>query len=334
MSDLPTHFELRKRLCDSLSKSLPGGCPAVLLGAPTSRNSGDVALALGELCALQAIGVGVTYISPVVRFDRNLIERNPDTIILLQGGGNLGTLWPENQSFRERVLAEFPDRKIVQLPQSVWFDDTDAIVSARNAFNGHPDFTVMLRDQASYDYMSSEFDCRVELVPDSAFGLPNSSPRPRGTGIRWLRREDHERRVLRKGPDDFNVPAFDWPDLDGKEERIRRFFLGLTGRLDGHGEIAALASPLLRKSYSAFAQRRVDRAYAEFDDVSVLITERLHGLILAFQAGVPVVALDNLSGKLGSFISTWLRNSPSVHLAHDGEEAISIAKELAVATDG
>jgi exopolysaccharide biosynthesis predicted pyruvyltransferase EpsI len=43
----------------------------------------------------------------------------PDDPILLHGGGNFGDVWPGFQRFREQVIRESPNRRIIQLPQTI-----------------------------------------------------------------------------------------------------------------------------------------------------------------------------------------------------------------------
>jgi pyruvyl transferase EpsO len=53
-------------------------------------------------------------------FDADAFRRDsPAGVVFLHGGGNLGDIWPHHQHFREAMLAEFRDRTIVQLPQSI-----------------------------------------------------------------------------------------------------------------------------------------------------------------------------------------------------------------------
>ena len=67
----------------------------VLLDFPSYANVGDSAIWLGTLKFLQSKNLRLSYVSDLETFDeqhlRSVLE--PDTTIILQGGGNLGDLW-------------------------------------------------------------------------------------------------------------------------------------------------------------------------------------------------------------------------------------------------
>lgn len=57
-------------------------------------------------------------------------ERLPQgTLILMQGGGNWGDLWPLHQQFRRRVIADHPGHDVIVMPQSVHYDDPSNMAS-------------------------------------------------------------------------------------------------------------------------------------------------------------------------------------------------------------
>jgi pyruvyl transferase EpsO len=60
----------------------------------------------------------------------------------------------------------------------------------------------------------------------------------------------------------------------------------------------------------------------------VVVTDRLHGHILALLLGIPHVVLDNSYGKLHHFIRTWTHASPLVRMAAAPDEATALAREL------
>ena len=49
----------------------------------------------------------------------------PTGPIFIHGGGNFGDLWAAHQEFRERVLERFPDRQIIQFPQSIHYNSQE-----------------------------------------------------------------------------------------------------------------------------------------------------------------------------------------------------------------
>ena len=66
----------------------------------------------------------------------------------------------------------------------------------------------------------------------------------------------------------------------------------------------------LRGEPHLLAAHRVGEAFASFGHSAAVVTDRLHGVILALLAGRPVAALDVRNRKVSRFVDTWLRDAP------------------------
>ena len=60
----------------------------------------------------------------------------------------------------------------------------------------------------------------------------------------------------------------------------------------------------------------------------MIVTDRLHGHILAILLDIPTVIIDNKIHKLYNFWQTWTRGMAKVRIAQDAEEASQLALEL------
>jgi pyruvyl transferase EpsO len=60
-----------------------------------------------------------------------------------------------------------------------------------------------------------------------------------------------------------------------------------------------------------------------------VITDRLHGHILAMLLGIPHVLLDDRHGKLSSFHERWTSDVDGIHFAASPDEALAAAGQLA-----
>ena len=67
----------------------------------------------------------------------------PDGVIALHGGGNIGGSWPNHQRLRRRVLGDFPDRRIVIMPQSIWVHGAEADETAAD-YGRHEQLTLLV----------------------------------------------------------------------------------------------------------------------------------------------------------------------------------------------
>src|SRR5690349_9799511 len=116
--------DLARAIDDRLGRLLAPGTPCALLDFPNHANVGDSAIWLGETARLRRHGVEIVYACDQETYaPERLAARLGDGVILLHGGGNLGDFWIEHQQFRERVIDEFRNNPIIQLPQTIYFMD-------------------------------------------------------------------------------------------------------------------------------------------------------------------------------------------------------------------
>ena len=259
------------------------GAPYALVDFPDHANVGDSAIWLGELAMLRRVtGCGPVYVSTWHDFDADAFRRAcPNGTLFLHGGGNLGDIWPHHQRFREHLLATVRDRPVVQLPQSIHFRDPARAGRFAALAAEHPDFTLYVRDARSHAFATARIACPVDLVPDSAIAL---GAQPRGAAevaLLMLLRSDDERRDHGGAP---AAPArvVDWLDDD-------------PGLPAGTGVAAREAQ----------AQARVARGLRLLAQGEVIVTDRLHGHILADLLGIPHVVLDNDYGKIAAYAAAW-----------------------------
>jgi exopolysaccharide biosynthesis predicted pyruvyltransferase EpsI len=99
----------------------------------------------------------------------------------------------------------------------------------------------------------------------------------------------------------------------------------LTGRVPG---LAGVADRRLQLLYERVATRRVRLGLAMIAPGRMLVTDRLHGHILACLLGRPNVVVDNSYGKVGAFVECWTKESPLVHRADGHAEALALALDL------
>jgi len=307
-----------------LQPLLPRGSRCALLDFPNYANVGDNAIWLGELAYLRRAGVEIVYRSDQVAYSREqLAARIGDGTILLSGGGNFGDLWPAHQWFREEVVSAFPDRKIVQLPQTIHFTERSSLERARAVFERHPNVTILVRDERSREV---ELGAAVVLCPDMAFALgPLERPLPADREILWLLRSDRESAIHS------DAEKMDWPDdevrggpkppLSMSAARWLQEALSpeVARRRAGYRPLAAV-NDWLARARLARGLRTVSRGH-------VVVTDRLHGHILSLLLGIPHVLLDSRHGKLRHFYETWTEGNELAHWADSTDEALDLARD-------
>ena len=321
------HLEqIQSETLSVLSKLLIPGQHVALLDFPNHENSGDSLIYLGQLEYLKRLGVHVDYVADHSRYNpehlRTLVPHGP---ILINGGGNFGDRWQAIQAGRERIISDFPDRDIIQMPSSIDFRDGELLERAQRVLNAHPSLTLLIRDHAGVKRTRELFpNANVIFCPDAAFGVgPIRADKSSTVDMVILRRADSEslcsERPFSAHPTTSRIDT-DW-GLRG-HRKAGRVLLQLPGALVKRVPQAGLvAYPLLRRCYDAQARLNVNQAVTILSRGMTVATDRLHATVLASLMGKPVIAMDNSNGKVSAICSDYLGRMPGVTFAPSVAEA-------------
>lgn len=266
----------------------PGG--VFLLLTPRHCNLGDHAIALAETRFLQEMGVEyyeITGKECLSLLNMDGISLLDGAVLLLNGGGNLGTLWPEWENAMRRIVQAAPHSEIFFLPNTVYYDPTPAgrqsLEESIRVYSAHPALHFCARERASYELMKPIYP-NVALLPDMALTLtlPHSTT-PRA-GCLLLLRNDREK--TRTPAQTAEVMA-----------QCHRLF----------GENITLSDMDAPVPVSP-AQREgaLREKWAQLEGAELVITDRLHGMIFAALTETPCIALDSKSPKLRGCYE-WMR---------------------------
>jgi exopolysaccharide biosynthesis predicted pyruvyltransferase EpsI len=331
---------LRLTLLDTLRPALGGTGPFVLIDYPDAANAGDHAIWIGEKIFLKTLGIEIAYQCSMETYDKAAMAKALGSgTILMHGGGNFGDTYIFHQ-FRHRVLADFPQNKIVIFPQTVMFFTDAGIRQSAELFAAHADVTVAVRDVLSFYILEKSFGPhqRIILAPDMAFMIEQQTRPIKPTfGIVWLSRMDTE-----------GVHGAFIPETI-KPQKLRKKSIHLGHHADGIPTIAeaevAESVLLVTDWYRCTLDRQSLTRYRtlDFDERSLfwlsralrilsfghmVITDRLHAHILCTLAGIPHVLLNNSYGKNVSFFETWCRPLDLCQLARSPAEAWALAQQF------
>ena len=320
--------DLLERLQSRVSAELAdlAGQPFALVDFPDHANVGDSAIWLGTTAYFRRQHrVEPRYVASIRAFSPAALRRaHPEGPIVIHGGGNFGDLWPRHQAFRERLLETFGDRLIVQLPQTVFYQDSRLADRTARVIARHGNVRLLVRDQPSLDFAAGRFDCPVRLCPDMALCLgPMARPAPPTVDVLCLFRTDRERAASHElPPGRLEVAVADWLHESRVSVRLRELGAVLAGlRSTDRG-----TSGLRLDRYEAAASARVARGCRLLSSGRVVVTDRLHAHLLCLLLGIPHAALDNTYGKLGRFLDAWTGAAPEVHRVTTAEEALAWAE--------
>lgn len=284
----------------------------VLLDLPYYDNLGDILIWEGTTEFLSGIKHKCRYSSGKDTYLKARVKRN--NVILLQGGGNFGDLWPSHQEFRRRVIEDFPNQKIIILPQSVCYNEKANLRKDIDFFSRHPNVTICVRDNASKQILEGAFNNPILLIPDMAFFLNvdkwrAQNPAHKSKRLLLALRNDKE---LPSAMDLSQVTStavrHDWPSLENYPSELytpMNRMLGMAYRLK-----KVTGIDLRRRIIDLYYQSRVKKHHlrqaVEFVDAYEEIwSTRLHITLLGMLLGKRIHILDNSYNKTFNLLDTW-----------------------------
>lgn len=317
-----------------MRRHIAPGDRVALLDFPSYDNAGDSLIYAGEAQYLRQVGGQVGYVSDLLTCDASLIRSKIGSgTILLRGGGNFGDRWPAHQQFREKIVEQFPKNKIVCLPQGIDYSNSHALNETAAIYAQHPDLTLMLRENRSYDIALANFPANnVEYCPDMAFGTKIAhSPDGSEVDVVKLLRVDSEK--LDHGTVDLAYSSFqyDW-GLRGKDLAIWQAITLPTRIAYNYPKTTRLLYPALARSYPRTAALNLRVAQRMLNKAPVVLTDRLHAAVLAGMMGKRVVAMDNANKKVSGIYDAYLHRFDNVRFAATAAEASELVAEAVSAT--
>lgn len=333
-----THAALLTRLRASVVEALgpvitASRGPFALVDFPNHSNVGDQAIWRGERLLLESLGAEVAYTCDQSSYDpARLRRRVGGGTVLVHGGGNFGDVWPEMQAFRERVVSDHRDRRVVILPQTIHFNDPIRQAEAAKVFAQHPNCVVVARDRTSKQIAETAFgSAQLVLSTDPAFLLSAPVAQP-VSGVLWLSRRDGEQQGAAIALPSAEREAVDWGGNVAGEDgwtaryaRLQRLTWDWGRRSTRLGRGGDLLHHAVERGYERLVDERLSVGWEMLLRRTVVVTDRLHGHILCCVAGQPHVVVDSGYGKLTAFLRDWTGSSPLVQVARDAADAERLA---------
>jgi pyruvyl transferase EpsI len=301
---------------------LPEGRRAFVFLAADYGNLGDVAITAAQRNFLNVSlpdhkVVMVPISQTLTAIDSIAAQAGPNDIVTLIGGGNMGRRYPDIELLRRIVIKAFPDHPIVAFPQSldmaVENPDAGDIECFFAPYRMHPRLTLCIREHRSLALVRKGWtdEKRLLHVPDIvlSWDVARADNDSRSGAIAsW--RDDAERRA---------------------KDNDRSSLVAAVRVL--HGE-PRMRDTETRHRYNGLAPAEAAlEAHLElYRSAELVLTDRLHGLILAERCGTPVIALDNSNFKVSATVEDWLSDHPAVHVLGDQEEAADALASLSAPT--
>ncbi|OAB41551.1 exopolysaccharide biosynthesis protein [Paenibacillus macquariensis subsp. defensor] len=296
--------ELRKIL-----NVIPSGSSIYYIDYPVYNNGGDLLIMKGTEAFFRDHNIHVQARYSVLDFPDELVIPK-DQIIVLQGGGNFGDLYPVHQRLRERIVAEYIHNRIVLLPQTIYFKEESEYDRTAQLFNNHRDAHLFVRDTLTYGVAIQKFhNCHVYLSPDMAHQLWPIVPksRPDKELLCFFRTDIEKTSEQLQFESDGQGDFLDWASL---YNRVEKKAINMIAKVMRKG-----SGPLpMHAIWDKYSDYLVNKAVRRFSGYRNVQTSRLHGHILACLMDKPNTLLDNSYGKNSNYYNTWTSGIESSQL--------------------
>lgn len=265
----------------------------ILIGLPKHMNLGDTLIWEAEMDIFRHINK-----IPKKMFffhaNTNGFWIGKEHTIVWNGGGFFGDVWGDI-TYIESVLKSFRDNKMIFMPNSVWFKDEANAKKMRNLFATHRNqIHLMARENQSLEVANKWFsdldNVKIYLEPDVVLSWDvNSYMKKRGikteegNGTLYIYRNDREKK-------DKYILAYDkksdWPTMTKTPAYVNN---GLSC-----GDWA-----------NSVKDKLIDEAINFIMPYKRVVSDRMHGAILAYLLGKDTVLINNSYGKSKSLHDTW-----------------------------
>ena len=278
----------------------------VLLDVPYYTNIGDTLIWEGTKHFLKNLPHKCLYTVSVETYKHRPLS--PDTVIIMQGGGNFGDLWRRHQDLRLEVIKSYPENKIIILPQTVFYKDDAVFQEDAKILNSHKNLYICARDTGSFEYLQQSLTYNLLLVPDMAFYISNKL-------LKKHSKKEVDRALFLKRNDpefcqydfssyitevDAQLDTCDWPTME-HYYKTKRFLDKLLWRKEQIGRVPDIYADWV------FRPHQVKKGIEFISRYKKVYTTRLHVAILSLLLDKEIVFFDNSYGKNSSFFDTWLK---------------------------
>lgn len=270
-----------------------------IIGSAIHTNLGDHLITMGETDFLKEIFPNRKIIEIPTEvyqiYKEKLINSIPkEALIVINGGGWMGNIWIKEELLIQDIVSSFYENRVIIFPQTIYYSQDiepydDLIVSARKSFEKCPKLLLTVRDEQSYLFARKYYPkTKSILVPDIGLYYYGKKEYSRNTNkkVFYCLRDDRE--ISRSG------------DIIKQVKSI----------LEQKGFIQGKINTMYKNRVSEFNRRKVvETRLTDFSEASLVVTDRLHGMIFSFIAGVPCMILDNSTKKVSGVYKKWLKDS-------------------------
>ncbi len=257
-----------------------------VFGTPNHGNLGDSAIAFAEEDFVKNLYPDYSFYfideTEYWKYKQSLKKHiSENDILLFNGGGNMGSLYPYAEDLRRDAIKSFPNNKKVIFPQTIYFfDDVFGKYDKKKMqkkYNKAQNLYFFAREEYSFDVMREMFDNdRVFLVPDIVLSLKSLLPEEnKRKGALICFRADEEAKIT-------------VAEKDFIKNKLSDIF----------GEVVCTDTVVPFYNGVEESREEVRKKLEQFSKSEIIITDRLHGMVFAAITKTPCIALSNYNKKV------------------------------------
>ena len=282
------------------------------IGTPFHGNLGDLQIRNSSVEFLKNNGIHFLEIDmSMIGYIGDLNLKNITTICL-HGGGNLGDVYLNEQLWKDNLIRQFKNKKIIFFPQTLYYEDkliSGEMNITRQIISNHPNLTLTAREMVSFDAMKKLFpNSNVILTPDIVMSsnYTKKYQRKRKKQILFLTRMDIEKSIPNE-------------KLMQIKEQLKTSY-----------KIIQSDTTVPYRVYDILRDRELKRIFKKISQSKLVVTDRLHGMIFSAITSTPCVVFSNYNHKIKSSYETWLKHMNSIFFCEDTQsvDIVEIANRL------
>lgn len=311
----------RTMIIDIFKTFISPGTKVALLDIADHWNLGDSYIFLGELLILKELKADIVYYS-MQKYNLKELKKalGKDGIILFHGGGNFGDTYFLHQEFRMNTIKRFPKTNINILPQSIYYKTLSYLDKDKIFYSKYPKVRIFTRSNDSHKIIETHFPKNLgPVIPDSAVFIGSVKPACEPEyDIVYLSRKDLEKVVpnptgalFSEFGSAYTSVVYDWYAWNQEVED--------NSQIPGFYDYESLAHFRLKLGNKLLCKGRL------------VISDRLHAVILSLLMDKPVIAFDNNYGKIKSCLEVIQQaegRDLGVKHASNYQEAYEYAKAI------
>ena len=283
---------------------------------PMHLTVGDLFIYAGTEAFFKEYNINIRLRRCLQTFDINEVKKNitKNTTIICHGGGNLGDLYPLLQKLREELVINFPNNRIILLPQTGYFSNQDEMKKSAAIFSAHKDCHLFARDLPTLELLKN-FSDKVILCPDMAhqlygeFPLKNKVESLEKNKLYFLRKDIEASQLEKNIESTLSASAVvkDWDDIVTSNDIMYARIYSKLARISNISHLSIFKDKINNLWYK-HTLNIIERARNEFMKYDLVVTSRLHGHIFSCLLGIPNQVCDNSYGKNLGYYNQWTKD--------------------------